>query len=75
MSAVIVANEPIINVHTAQWLDTDMQRLFYSTWPPSFSSHIKKEVTERPNAGNEISASGAVIMPRNTVTTGTIDGS
>ena len=46
---------------------------FYSTWPPSFSSHIKKEVTERPNAGNEISASGAVIMPRNTVTIGTID--
>ena len=25
---------------TAQSLDTDMQRLFYSTWPPSFSSHI-----------------------------------
>ena len=25
-----------------QSLDTDMQRLFYSTWPPSFSFHIKK---------------------------------
>ena len=59
----------------AQSLATDMRRLFYSTWPPSFSSYIKKEVTERPNAGNEISASGAVIMPRNTVTTGTIDRS
>ena len=60
---------------TSQSLATDMQRLFYTTWPPSFSSYIKKEVTERPNAGNEISASGAVIMPRNTVTTGTIDRS
>ena len=26
----------------AQSLATDMRRLFYSTWPPSFSSHIKK---------------------------------
>ena len=25
-----------------QSLATDMRRLFYSTWPPSFSSHIKK---------------------------------
>ena len=25
----------------SQSLDTDMQRLFYSTWPPSFSSHIR----------------------------------
>ena len=48
---------------------------FYSAWPPSFPSHIKKEVTERPNAENEIPASGAIIMPRNTVTTGTIDRS
>ena len=27
---------------TTQSLATDMRRLFYSTWPPSFSSHIKK---------------------------------
>ena len=64
-----------INRLLPQSLATDMRRLFYSTWPPSFSSHIKKEVTERPNAGNEIPASGAIIMPRNTVTTGTIDRS
>ena len=35
----------------AQSLATDMRRLFYSTWPPSFSSHIKKEVLS--NRGGE----------------------
>ena len=28
--------------HLTQSLATDMRRLFYSTWPPSFSSYIKK---------------------------------
>ena len=50
-----------------------MRRLFYSTWPPSFSSYIKKEVSERPNAGNEISASEAVAVPRNAVTAEAVD--
>ena len=59
--------------YPAQSLDTDMQRLFYPTWPPSFSSHIKKEVSERPNAGNEISASEAFTVPRNAVTAGAVD--
>ena len=31
-----------LHTYNTQSLDTDMQRLFYSTWPPSFSSHIKK---------------------------------
>ena len=31
----------------AQSLDTDIQRRFYSTWPPSFSSHIKKELLSK----------------------------
>ena len=28
----------------SQSLDADVLRLFYSTWPSSFSSHIKKEL-------------------------------
>ena len=32
------------NTFHAQSLATDMRRLFISTWPPSFSSHFKKEV-------------------------------
>ena len=32
----------IIATWKPQSLATDMRRLFYSTWPPSFSSHIKK---------------------------------
>ena len=35
----------------SQSLATDMRRLFYSTWPPSLSSHIKKEVLS--NRGGE----------------------
>ena len=34
----------ILSRPQSQSLATDMRRLFYSTWPPSFSSHIKKEV-------------------------------
>ena len=42
-------------------------------WPSSLSSPIRKEVSERPNAGNEISAPEAVAMPRNAVTAGAVD--
>ena len=63
----------ILCTFDAQPLATDMRRLFYSTWPPSFSSYIKKEVSERPNAGNEISASEAVVVPRNAVTAEAVD--
>ena len=39
------------SLSSPQSLATDMRRLFYSTWPPSFSSHIKKEVLS--NRGGE----------------------
>ena len=36
----------VIGIDQPQSLDTDMQRLFYSTWPSSFSFHIDKRWTQ-----------------------------
>ena len=47
----IIGHSCTVCTPKAQSLATDMRRLFYSTWPPSFSSHIKKELLS--NRGGE----------------------
>ena len=59
----------------AHSLDTDMQRLFIQRGHRRFLPILRKKLLNGQTPENEIPASGAIIMPRNAVTTGTINRS